>query len=260
MSSLPLSGSNPLGFVGVLPSSEAAADAVPASRTVQPRLFSGPGLQLAVGLLAGMLVWAVHPPQTSLVPIPRELRAVSMREVQRNPDLMRVLRRWEWSNCCATVALIGLMASGAFGLVEGASRRSWRGAGVGLFVGMLAGGLAGAGMGLLGRYVWQLVEHQLEDLQRGILLQAIMWTAVGLAAGACMALPTRRAIVAWRCALACALAGLISALVFGVLAASIFPLDSTEQLVPQGDARILWTMLTTGLMGLIGGWHGAKGQ
>ena len=179
-----------------------------------------------------------------------------METIRQEPERRLLAQRWDYTNCSATVGLIGLLASGAFGVAEGAARRSWRGAIVGLVFGSFVCAVAGAGAGWLGRYVWDWVAPNLDEIPRGMLLQAMMWGSLGTVVGFSMALPTRRVAVMLRCAFATALAGLVSAMLFGILAAHFFPLENIALVVPRGNSRILWTVLTTALMGVLGGWYG----
>ncbi|MCA9126769.1 MAG: hypothetical protein KDB22_06780 [Planctomycetales bacterium] len=162
---------------------------------------------------------------------------------------------------CATIAgalVVGLMGlvTGCFNSVIAAIR--------GLVVGVFAGSVAGALGGLAGTFVWQLlidndilVNASSDSSVHAAMANGIIWGAIGIAAGGASALEKRARI---QHAIAGAVAGVLGACAFLLVAASLLISTKTELPLPSKmddtawfQARILWGLLPAAVIGLLVG-------
>lgn len=187
------------------------------------------------------------------------------------PEQIEARRVASIKNAALSIGFLGALLCGLFGLVEGISRRSLiaplAGLLLGLFIGAAGGGLAGgAGMSLyhvqfddlLGDYLDRNPNiDELRPILQGMLVYAAMWSIVGVAGGLSMSLLSRRPGTMLRSVTGAVIGGVLGGVLYATLEAWAFPLVRDGLVIPRGVQNgLLWALLPTGLIGLLGCWQG----
>ncbi|MBW3596185.1 MAG: hypothetical protein KY475_02800 [Planctomycetes bacterium] len=169
-----------------------------------------------------------------------------------NPNETALLVAAKQANYRLHLTFVGGAVAGLLGLGAGIAQRSPARAGLCL---LLGAGL-GAGLGLLAGLAAVEVETRLLTAKSGeptraMLVHAAVWLLVGLAVGTACGVATK----SWRGVFnsigAACLAGILSALLFYVVASIAFPLERSDLPTPTGMGnRLLWVGLAAVLMAI----------
>lgn len=165
-----------------------------------------------------------------------------------------------YRNTALSVAILGGVAGGLFGLAAGLTRGMFvatAGFVGGTLLGILFGGMAGT-VELFAAYrIWPI---GIDSSYKAMATHSIAYLIVGAAVGVAAGLAARRVRASLGVVLA---AAVIAGLIYPGVAAHLFPVENTDAVVPpaflMGDAGfspfrfaplVLWTLLPTALMGL----------
>jgi hypothetical protein len=165
-----------------------------------------------------------------------------------------------YQNTALSVAILGGVAGGLFGLAAGLPRGMFV-ATAGLFGGTLLGSLFGGMAGTVELFTaYQIWPIGVDSSYKAMATHSIAYLIVGVAIGIVAGLAVRRVRASLGVVLA---AAVIAGLVYPGVAAHLFPIENTDAVVPPaallGDPGFspfrfaplaLWTLLPTALMGL----------
>lgn len=211
-----------------------------------------PGFAVLGALAAWLLVERFH----GIITMPEEIAALQS-QVMGNQDVARRVEEARQTardrNTVLAIGLLGVSIAGALGFGEGLARKSVRAAlaagGLGIALGALFGGLGGLLDIILGPRLSRI--HSLDPMHRTVILHAIAFVLVGLAAGAAAGLSSRRVAIIRRRSIAGALGGVLAALLYSPTAALLFRMENSDLPVPNGSwNRLYWAALASVLMAL----------
>jgi hypothetical protein len=209
---------------------------------------------LASALLAAVAFLLIFWRYEQIFFAPEEITMMTQVTPEADAEMRRV-RAWNWMY---GYALFGGILSAALSATEGAARRSLIRLLAGLVVGALLGALFGWGAGYAASVIYSGNFLEVDPMIRTMLFQACAWVVLGIGVGLATAAPAGSMRVIGKAVLGAVLGGLISAMLYPILAAYLFPTDHSDRVVPAGlGNRLFWVGLTSGLMGLLLGWQGS---
>ncbi|HWB07999.1 MAG TPA: hypothetical protein VG826_02055 [Pirellulales bacterium] len=207
----------------------------------------GPVKLAVAGLAGGLATWAVvatwHPfyfSGLSFAP-----------GVAPSQEQLAILNRQTWINTLSVFALFGASLSAALGIAAALHRRSMRTAAIGVPLGAVWGGAAGALGGWCGQRLSDPSFVELVDRSRpeaelatALIVHATCWGVIGLAVGLGFALAARSGRDWLHASLGAALGGILAAPCYQVvvlLVCLISPMGGTDTLIPEGnESRLFW--------------------
>ncbi len=254
-----MNDSNPASSTEPTPTSgesPATVDTGVSAPPAMPTFGSLMAAAIMAGLAAGLVSWLIGETVVNAFQPPYRAQNVmghtiltATRQERSAADL---------KNATLTFAILGSVLGAALGLAGGLVRKStWTGL-MSSLVGLMVGGVLGAGTSLAVLPVYfTTLEQAEEELSRDMMLPLLVhggiWAACGLAGGMAFGIGLgagRTSVI--KIALGGLIGGLLGAVLYEVIAATSFPTDKTTSPLPTiWIARLLARVLVATLVGLL---------
>lgn len=193
-------------------------------------------LTLALALSAGLIAWACA--EGLLVP---EVAKGNRGQVRILPQVPAI------RNALMSFGLLGAALGLSMGLSGGLIRRSVLWSVLAAAVGLVLGGLAGAGVAWFTLPAY--FEHEKSrDIAYSLLVHGGTWTAIGAMAGLAFGLGRGGWASIYRCLLGAAAAALLATLIYEIVGMILFPLAATDTpLSKASETRLLARLLVAAM-------------
>jgi len=215
-------------------------------------LMTTPLFGLAMALLAGIAVWGTLEATLPVFQLPDHLTQVGGNAPDAELNAQRTaLKVTKERNAIFSLVVLGstlALVLTAFELVHrrAGARIIWGGLVAEVIAGVIALGAAVVGIG-----IHDGLELQDHRVGKTIIVQGAMFAIFGLGIGLAIGIPTLRPRLVITCVAGCLIGGMLTALIFPVVASTLLPNSNIDFLVPESRVgRLLWVGLTTGLIGL----------
>jgi hypothetical protein len=206
------------------------------------------------GLLAGGIVWCIVELSFPLFEVPDELLQkipLSFPPAELLAEVAAAKQVVNLKNGAAVGLLLGLLATTAFSVAQGAARGFHRSLGQ-MAMCVVCGGAGGATAGLVSQLWMNHLLSSTEPMTAAVVVQAAFWGILGAGAGVGVGMFSGSVGGFFRLVFQGVLAGAIFGLVYGVAAAFVFPMDDAERLLPASLAnRAAWAVVGTAVLGLL---------
>lgn len=216
---------------------------------------SGALVGLMAGLLGGLLIWLFYRAYFPVFQIPSQFLMLSVfASAEEVAAAQAAIAKATMQNAMLLLAVWGTVLTIAVSLYEFLCRRSWRKAVIGLVVGGLIAAAVSCLGGVLGTIVYGYLKGTAESspTTRTLITHAAMLALLGGGVGVAFGtvLGGRRAMVS--CGAYGFLAGVLSGILWPILAASVLTRSRVDLVVPtESEVALFWIVASSILIGLL---------